>query len=468
MSYKHFLQLYKPMKHRMDGGNVGNQDMFRNIVEVSPNIIFRTDLQGVFTYVSPAVKYNLGYSPRELVDTNFEVHIHDEDFSEAVDTFGRVLDGETVRGLEVRFRRKNGSYAHVEVNAVPVVEEDEIVEVQGITRDVTDQKKRERETQVYEKMLNTVPDIVYALDREGNLIEGNQVASELTGYDEVGTISQVLDDEDIQEGRELVQELLENEERDRGILEMDLITADGERIPCENHIALRYEDGEFVGTVGVLRDISDRREQERELKRQNERLEEFASMISHDLRSPLTVAKGRIEIAQETDDTEHLDDAGAALERMDRLIEQVLTLARKGETVGETEETELEEVVEGAWKNVETGDASLETEELGTVEADRVRLLEVFENLFRNSVEHGGSDVTVRVGTLDDGFYVEDDGRGIPEDERDEVFDYGYSTSKDGTGFGLAIVESIVEAHGWKIDVTESEDGGARFEVTGV
>ncbi|MDY7083447.1 MAG: ATP-binding protein, partial [Halobacteria archaeon] len=115
-------------------------------------------------------------------------------------------------------------------------------------------------------------------------------------------------------------------------------------------------------------------------------------------------------------------------------------------------------------------------------EADRGRLLHVFENLFRNSVEHGGNDVTIRVGDLPDiheetdeedddqryGFFIEDDGPGIPEEERDDVLEHGYTTSSSGTGFGLSIVRSIVEAHGWEIDVSESEEGGARFEITGV
>jgi signal transduction histidine kinase len=90
------------------------------------------------------------------------------------------------------------------------------------------------------------------------------------------------------------------------------------------------------------------------------------------------------------------------------------------------------------------------------------------ENLFRNAIEHGGEDVTIRVGGLSDGFYVEDDGPGVPEDARDEVFEVGYSTSPDGTGFGLNIVKEIAEAHNWEITLTEGTTGGARFEITNV
>jgi signal transduction histidine kinase len=105
-----------------------------------------------------------------------------------------------------------------------------------------------------------------------------------------------------------------------------------------------------------------------------------------------------------------------------------------------------------------------------TLVADRSRLQQLFENLFSNSVAHAGVDVTVRVGLLDgrDGFYVEDDGPGIPETERSTVFEMGYTTDTDGTGFGLAICNQIADAHGWNFGVTEGRWGGARFEVSSV
>ena len=105
---------------------------------------------------------------------------------------------------------------------------------------------------------------------------------------------------------------------------------------------------------------------------------------------------------------------------------------------------------------------------LCTVVGHQGRVLTLVENLFRNAVEHGGPDVTIRVETFADGFAVEDDGPGVPEAERDEVFDSGYTTKDDGIGFGLNIVEKIVDAHGWDITVTDGTDGGARFEITGV
>lgn len=207
------------------------------------------------------------------------------------------------------------------------------------------------------------------------------------------------------------------------------------------------------------------REREAELARQNERLEEFTSVVSHDLRNPLNVATGRLALAQEDCESEHLDVAVGALERMDALIEGTLSLARQGQSIDEPSVTDLADVVTEAWESTEMFDATLNSaDDLGTVESDADRLQELFENLFRNAVEHGGKDVTVTVGRLDDGFFVEDDGPGIPEDNRNEIFDHGYTTQTSGMGLGLAIVKRIAEAHGWSVNVTESAEHGARFE----
>ena len=80
----------------------------------------------------------------------------------------------------------------------------------------------------------------------------------------------------------------------------------------------------------------------------------------------------------------------------------------------------------------------------------------------------GGESVTVTVGTLPNGFYVEDDGPGIPEEKRDKVLKEGIPTREEGTGLGLSIVQSIAEAHTWDLALTEGSEGGARFEFGGV
>ena len=151
---------------------------------------------------------------------------------------------------------------------------------------------------------------------------------------------------------------------------------------------------------------------------------------------------------------------------MNAIIEDVLTLTRQGERIAETSSVKLAAVAENAWANVPTATAELvKADELGEVEADEGRLTQLFENLYRNAIEHAGEESVVRVGRSSTGFYVEDDGPGIPENERERVFDSGYTTGEEGTGMGLSIAETIATAHGWTIEIGEGIEEGARFEI---
>ncbi|WP_255152664.1 sensor histidine kinase [Halorarius halobius] len=216
------------------------------------------------------------------------------------------------------------------------------------------------------------------------------------------------------------------------------------------------------------RDISAQKEREQQLKATNERLEEFASIISHDLRNPLNVAQAQVHLAQEECESDHLDDVVGAHDRMEALIDDLLTLSRVGQQVSEMEPVPLASLAETCWQTVPTADATLVTDTDQWLLADRSRLRQLLENLIRNAVEHGGEAVTVTVGDLEDGFYVEDDGTGIPPTARAQIFEAGNSTTCTGTGQGLNIAKQIADAHGWQIQHTDGTNGGARFEITGV
>ncbi len=251
------------------------------------------------------------------------------------------------------------------------------------------------------------------------------------------------------------------------------------------------------------------------LRRQNAKLERFADIVAHDLRNPLEMAGGYLEQERKDRDSEYLREVDRAHDRMEALVEDLLVLARAGETIDEPRSVELGALFERCWADLAPDDATLRVETDRTVEADPDRLRQLLENLIRNAVEHGSTgsrpgagdsvehsstgsrskssgdsvehgstgnrsgrsgdsvehadpEVTVTVGALEGGFFVEDDGPGIPESDRDRVFEHGFSTATRGTGFGLTIVGEIAGAHGWDVAVTEGSEGGARFEFTGV
>ena len=257
----------------------------------------------------------------------------------------------------------------------------------------------------------------------------------------------------------------------------------------------RYD--EVVGQLIVLRDITQLKSRERTLEHQNDRLEKFASVVSHDLRNPLSIAQGYAELAETTGEPSHFVTLHDAHERMETMIEELLILAQTGNSVDETEPVWLSDHVNKTWKTTDTQTSTLDNTipETYQLPANPDLLQHIFENLFRNAAEHGsassqssstpenaadhgsnqqtesaGTDpLVVTVGLLTregstEGFYVEDNGDGIPSTIREQIFDHGYSGG-DGTGFGLSIVHDFVVAHGWQIAVAESDAGGARFEI---
>jgi PAS domain S-box-containing protein len=213
----------------------------------------------------------------------------------------------------------------------------------------------------------------------------------------------------------------------------------------------------------------DRLDRTRALERQNARLAEFTSVVSHDLRNPLGVAVGRLDLAREDCDSPHLDGVARALDRIQTLVDDLLVYARQGDEAGDPEPVALAALARECWETVETAAATLDVRTDRVVEGHPSRLRQFFENLFRNAVEHGGERVAITVGDLPggDGFYVADDGPGVPAAVRERAFEFGFSTAEDGSGIGLSIVAQVAEAHGWTVELAPDAEG-TRVEVRGL
>lgn len=264
-----------------------------------------------------------------------------------------------------------------------------------------------------------------------------------------------------------------------------------ERFQLETYLGARVEfDGEVFGTICLAgsspraKPISDgermlidmlatwvsselnARSPKERFEHQSRQFEEIVSVVSHDLRNPLSVAQGHVAILNESIQ-ESIGQIESAHDRMNEIIDNMLTLAQVDEPLQNPEPVALCPCARRAWEMVKTDEATLSLACDGVdIRADEQRLKHLFENLFRNAVEHGPDAVTVEVGVTDSGFYVSDDGHGIPPSERPKVFEPGYSSDSEGTGFGLNIVQRIAAAHGWDVTITESSMGGARFEFT--
>ncbi|WEL20824.1 PAS domain S-box protein [Halorhabdus sp. BNX81] len=452
---------------------------FREVVEHAGHAVYWTDPDGVIEYVNPAFETQSGYSAEEAIGHDSAIISsgeHDEAFYETL--WETILDGETWEG-ELVNERKSGERYVVEQTITPVTDEEgEIERFVAINADVTEREERERNRKQINTVLRTIVehlpmgvlvedadrDVLMVNERLGAVLDVSASAEELIGRDCARAAEDLkglfADPDGFIEGiarRIDTREPVKNER-----LELE----DG-RILERDYVPYTLPDGE--ANLWLYRDVTDRTRNERRLKHQNQRLEQFSSVVSHDLRNPLNVATSRLELAEETCDSTHLEHARTAVERSLSLLEDLRALAIEGRTAIETEPVAIAGTIKDCWRTVPTGeDATLSAETDRLIRADPGRLKQLFENLVSNAVTHGGDGVTITVGSLAEGFYVEDDGPGIPEDSRETVFELGHSTADEGTGFGLAIVRAIADAHDWTVTVTESETGGARFEFTGV
>jgi PAS domain S-box-containing protein len=484
------------------------QERFRSLAENTSLGVVTIDASSTVRFANDAVAELFGYTPEELVGESLATVIPDQPEPAHFEALGRYVEtGEKAldwEWIELPARHRDGQEIQVGVSFGEFAMDGEH-RFTGVIRDITDRHENER----YRRRL-------YEITTDAELPADEQVREALAlGCEYLGVESgfltriengtqHIVEAHGSHEGIQPSGECPLSESYCRKTIEIDepLVvrhaSEDGwEGDPAYNRFGLETYvgaaltiDGEQSGTIcftdraprgtefsslelafvdllaGGVRGILERREHQRELQQQNERLDEFASVVSHDLRNPLTIADGYLEVARETGEDTHFEKVATAHGRMESIIEDVLTLARQGRVVGDTRSVSLASTIETAWNAVETIDAELVADgDLGAIEADESRLESLFENLFRNAIEHGGEDVTVRVGCSEGGFFVADDGPGIPENERESVFEHGHTTSEEGTGFGLSIVATIAEAHGWTISAGESESGGARFEI---
>mgnify|MGYP000306641182 CR=1 FL=1 len=343
-----------------------------------------------------------------------------------------------------------------------VVEDKQYGRLANRIRSVVDQQWAERK---YQRLVENTPDVVAHVAPDGEVLAANESFESLLDADRNALVGQDLPDVF---GDGVGTERLETGQR---AIEED------ETIRTEDVFRGRYFENTFVpldvrggkSFQLISRDITSQKERERELRRQNERLETFASVVTHDLRNPLNVASSSLELLEpDIGDREPYTQIDQALSRMDDLINDVLAVARQGEKAHDLTPVSVGAVATDAFASVNEEKATLTIDSSTTVIADESRLQAFFQNLFANAATHAGPDVSIEVGIEEGGFYIADDGPGIDASAREEVFELGYTTDQAGTGMGLAIVKQIADAHGWEIDISESEAGGARFEVTGV
>jgi len=424
------------------------------------------DATGTIRYANESYADLLGTTSSELEGQHITATNPEFDH-EQFDAYWESFLGETRQRDSVHERFDDGTTFPVET-VTTYTEIDGHRYHLGTIKDITQRQKREQDLQMFRKAVEEAGHAITVTDTDGTIEYVNPAFESITGYTQAEAIGETpailksgVHDADFYQ--ELWTTILAGETWHGELINED---KSGDRFVIDQTISPLTDDtGGVTHFVAINRDITELKERRRQLERQNERLEEFGHTVAHDLRNPLGILEGYLDLAHEAGVPDAVfNEMQTAVERMTELIEELLALAEQGKTVLDPEPTAINDPATAAWKHVDTRDMNLELGADATMLMDESRVTQLFENLIRNARDHAGDDATITVGSLTDGFYVADDGPGIPKADRDSVLESGFTTSEDGTGFGLAIVNQIADAHGWRVEITESAHGGARFE----
>lgn len=485
-----------------------SEEKYRLISGVSSDYAFESvvgdDEKGRTIWLGGAFEKMTGYTPEEYIAAGgWYAHIHPDDLDKDEEDMRKLLNNQEVLGSEIRSYAKNGEIRWERVFAHPVWDkkQNRLVGIIGAVQDITEQKMAEKKVQEtllqQNAILNNIPDMAWLKDLDSRYIAVNEQFLRVAGRKAEDVIGKTDFDiwerpfaefyrkDDLEVIRSGKRKTIEEKQKDRAGREYWVETT---KTP------IRDEHGNVIGTTGIARDISERKlaeiERERlitELGAKNAELERFTYTVSHDLKSPLVTINGflgyieRDALAGKFDSfTRDINRIRQAVERMQNLLNDLLELSRIGRMINESAEADFGSIVRDALAQLEGSITARQVviefvDEGHKVYGDRVRLLEVLQNLLENAIKFMGSQPhpKIRIGSILDGhgkpvFFVQDNGIGIEPQYQDRIFGLfnKLDANSEGTGIGLALVKRIIEIHNGRIWLESQPGIGSTFYFT--
>lgn len=487
---------------------------FRHLVEGAKDLIWTSDLVGIFTYLSPQYKILFGWDAQEWIGQSVVPLIHPADLP-AVRAFAQKMltQGDPAEYIEFRHLHKAGHYIWIQCNETPISNsEGVVIGFQGIIRDISDRKRAEQQLAEKNIILHSVidgtPDMISVKDLQGKYVVANAAFARFLNQ----KIKVIIGSDDSQ--------LFSPQLAQRIQLSDQQIIMTGELATFEEDIQIneicktfwttklpwRNTQGEIQGVIGIARDISDRKQAEAQLKKTNQLLaasnrelsratrlkDQFLANMSHELRTPLNAILGLSECLQEgifsplnTQQIEAISTIQQSSHHLLALINDILDLAkieakklelqRELVSVSSLCETSLLFVRELAYKKQIQLTLTIETAPTH-LWVDQRRMKQVLLNLLTNAIKFTpeGGQVSLAVTRESEAvlaFSVIDSGIGIPPTDIDQIFqpflqiDSRLNRQQRGTGLGLSLVKRIMELHGGTVVVTSEVGLGSCFRV---
>ncbi len=457
-----------------------SEDRFRNVIDAADAYVFEIDALGVITFLSDRVKDILGYKPQELIGkTPFDTMTSPEEVARVSLIFGEYLKSKLpIRRMEHNCRSKDGRELMLTVTALPMFDTaGEITGYQGTVEDITGRKLAEdlmKESQErYLSLFDRSMDCLYLHDFEGNFIDANPAALDLLGYskEDIPTLNftSLISDEYLGRALDTIRTILETGTQSK-LVQYRLRCKSGEYVDVETKGSLVLQKGKPDAVLGIARDITDRKRTDEALLRVNQKLNVLSQLTRKDLTSQVFVLDSYLELAKHQ------------LAGQDHIIGTLEKGVQAARLIHETIEYSTDYQDMGArpakWQNVKMAlllglshisigniQHSLETADF-EIFADPL-LEKVFQRFFENSVKHGDHVTLIRVwhtvtpeGAI---IFFEDDGAGIPEEKKEQIFSRIEGTS--ASRGSLIFVREILDITGITIIENGEPGKGARFEI---
>ena len=497
-----------------------NEGKYRLMVEaVKDYAIFMLDPNGYILTWNEGARYTKGYSAAEIIGKHFSTFYTAEDLEDKKPERELKIAIQTGKYEEEGWRvKKKGSvfWANVIITAL-FDEENKLLGFSKVTRDLSSRKQNEealkQSEERYRSLVQQVTDYgIFMLDEKGRIISWNEGAKKIKGYTSDEVIGKYFSifypEEDIILGKpaqELKQAIAVGKYEEEGWR----LRKDGSRFWANVVITAVYDSKKvLIGFSKVTRDLTEKKEAERaltesyrqyrnlfnelkvtneELLYANQELEQFTSIVSHDLQEPVRSIKSFLQlIAYEIGDEgsenlkTYISKAIGSANRMKELIQNLLHYSQLSKGDLEVQKVNVQELLSQVLQNLKpTIDASGATvaieNNLDTVEGDPVQLSQLVQNLLTNALKFINNDkpnIKIR-SYLEDGhvkFAVSDNGIGIANGDVDKIFEIfrRLNTSKayPGTGIGLAICKKIVDRHNGRIWPESTPGKGTTFYFT--
>ncbi len=443
-----------------------NEEMFRTIFEESPICIELFDSDGILVNANKAALDLFGVDTLEnfvgfdlFGDPNTPDYVKDNLRRGIMAMTEYRFDFSKVKVHDLYKTSKSG-IMHIDCVYSPIkYGKDEdlqgfIIHVQNVTdRALAEQALVESRESYKELYDNALVGLFRVRISDGMILECNEQFAKSFGFEKKGLMidgSRFIKDFLVhpKEWEELKKKLCEEQ---RFVSELPVSTRDDERRWMRFSLSLWSDKGYIEG---VIADITEQKQALEMLKKQKEELSDFAHTMSHDLKNIFHNMLGFIELIEDEQNFSHLIKLRTLLNETSEMVDHSVALADAGLIIEETENVELASLVKEVANSIIPENISYSQEELPVVSADSRKVAQIFRNLFDNAIQHGQPrriEVTAAKTDREYRIRIMNDGKSIPELQRSKIFLRGYTTSKNGQGYGLAIVKRLVEAHGWTI-----------------